>query len=340
MYRELQYEAYRGSWTREMLAELTEGGSVGLLVRGAFDPNRVTSELLSPVDMTLRYTQTPHSFKRGDSYEESGIYDYLERIEALEEFYCSWGTSSMNDSAEAIGAFQAGADAFLRACAPEWHEALVVDPASIVGHFIAGNTLRETIKTPNHFAWTINNVFQLRGEKIWYLMDIAEIQDDPRLMQFSPMEFTLDIEREAYQNDPRVHKVHVGAGDYFFNPVMMGHAVAMGPGPNVMLSVRLPTKNVHLRPALVPLVLRQLHVVRAIIHSDVSVFHRWRGWMEKADRMLYGADIHSDVSVSHRWRGWMEKADRMMYGADDASDDEDTEEVAREAVSEEVVSEE
>jgi hypothetical protein len=96
------------------------------------------------------------------------------------------------------------------------------------------------------------------------------------------------IKPKEYAELPFVEKMVTRPGDYFYNAPLVGHAVAMGPGKNVMLSIRQPTRDFVVRPELLPLLHRAVNVTRAVIHSDVRRFHRWSKLTMDHDNSLYG----------------------------------------------------
>ena len=273
------------------------------MVRHAFDPAKATSETVAPLDGKIKYTTKPVDFKTGRNYRSARLRRYLALIDAPEDFYCSWGVSSMNDQPAAMDEYRLGAERFVDKLLDQgWSSILSTeqqgDNSGFRGHFIAGNTTNYGVKTENHFVLSLNHVFQINGEKTWYLSDASRAMVMPQFLQFSPMEFKLGVTHMEYAELPFVEKLITRPGDYFYNAPLVGHAVAMGPGKNLMLSIRQPTRDFVIPPELHPLLYRAVNVTRAVIHADVDTFRKWAELMPAHDNALYG-----DGAAAARSRG-------------------------------------
>ena len=292
IYEEIDFREHRATWGLDKFLQLTKNGHRPLVVRNAFNTATTPDAVIAPKDCTIRYTTQQIDFKTGHSYQPSTVRKYLTAIETAGEYYCSWGHSSMNDQPDAVQAYREGAQSFLDRCGGGWDELIATFNTAaepdFEGHFIAGNTTTPGVKTNNHFAFSVNHVFALFGEKTWYLCDPVKAMKSPLFTQFNPMEFAMAGTTEDYINLPYVETMVLRAGDYFYNPPMIGHAVAMGEGKNAMLSIRSPTREFHLSPPLQPLLYRCVNVVRNIIHADTVRFRRWHELTPLFDNELYG----------------------------------------------------
>jgi len=289
LYEEIDFCDVRDEWGADFFLEATRNQSRALLVRNAFDPAKSDAQIISPHNAPIRFTRRPSSFKIGKGYEHTTVRDYLKQIENDGEFYASWGLSSMNDKPSASRDQHAGARAFVDACLDEvWHGVFGIEAGDeLPGHFIAGNTKTFSVKTPNHFVFTLNHVFQIDGEKTWCLCDPNDVLTMPEFSQFFPMGYTLEVPDADYEKLPFVETMVTRPGDYFFNAPMVGHAVSMGPGKNVMMSIRQPTRDVPLAPEWGPILQRTLNVVCEIILADAERYHRWDRLMRRHDAALY-----------------------------------------------------
>ena len=293
VFREIDLREINFDWGLEQFLDLTENGHRSLVVRHAFDPARASDDTVAPLDGKIKYTTEPVDFKTGRNYRSVRLRRYLSLIDAPEDFYCSWGISSMNDQPEAMEEFRLGAQCFVDKCLDEgWSSILSTEPEAnnpgIIGHFIAGNTTSYGVRTQNHYVLSLNHVFQINGEKTWYLSDASRAMAMPQFFQYSPMEFKLGVTHKEYVELPFVEKLITRPGDFFYNAPLVGHAVAMGPGKNLMLSIRKQPRDFVIRPELHPLLYRAVSVTRAVIHADVDRFRRWAELMPAHDNAMYG----------------------------------------------------
>jgi len=319
----LDYASVKDDWGIDKFNEVTHNGTRSLLLKGAFDPTKCTDSLIATAPDDIKYTTKPLNFKQGLAYSPGTVASYLETITEPKSYYCSWGHSAMNDSRGAVSIFQNGAKNIIDVLPPSFKESCSfgdlsadteIQPEWLVGHFIAGNTPTFSQKTPNHFVWTINHVFQLQGEKTWYICAITDAMKHPAFLQNNPMEYALSVSRDEYEKLDMVHAFTVAEGDYFYNAPLVGHAVAMGPGKNVMLSLRADSARIIPAPEWTPLMVRTIEVTRSIIHSDVKTFLRFKTLTVKHDTAKFNKDLDGDKylagNVGHKWESW--KAD-VLY---------------------------